>query len=99
MAKRNDEPESSTARKLDRRAVISGALVVGGISALGRGAAAKPHQAFVAEREWARALARHVANQLPEAARQIPDLCLTSEQLEELRRAFENTLITNMGCE
>jgi hypothetical protein len=52
----------------------------------------------VAEREWARTLARHVSNQLQEAARQIPDLCLTPAQLEQLRIAFENTLITNMGC-
>jgi hypothetical protein len=58
-----------------------------------------PQAVTVAEREWARALARHVANQLPEAARQIPDLCLTPDQLEQLRRVFENTLITNMGCE
>ncbi|HJZ77770.1 MAG TPA: hypothetical protein VKE51_38845 [Vicinamibacterales bacterium] len=53
--------------------------------------------AFVGEREWARTLARHVADQLPEAARQIPGLGLTPEQIEELRKVFENTLITNMG--
>jgi len=53
--------------------------------------------AFVAEREWARTLARHVANQLPEAASKIPDLGLTPDQLEQLRRVFENTLIINMG--
>jgi hypothetical protein len=58
-----------------------------------------PQGTFVAEREWARTLARHVANQLQEAARQIPDLCLSPDQLEQLRRALENTLITNMGCE
>jgi len=52
-----------------------------------------------AEREWARALARHVANQLPEAIRQLPDLGLTPPQIQDLRRVFENTLITNMGCE
>ena len=58
-----------------------------------------PQGTFVAEREWARTLARHVANQLHEAARQVPDLQLSPEQLEQLRRAFENTLVTNMGCE
>ena len=58
-----------------------------------------PQGTFVAEREWARALARHVANQLPEAVRQVHDLRLTPSQIEELRRVFENTLITNMGCE
>ena len=58
-----------------------------------------PQGTFVAEREWARTLARHVANQLQEAARQLPDLCLTPDQLERLRQALENTLITNMGCE
>lgn len=98
MRKPNDEAKRSTGAKLDRRAVIRGALVVGGISALG-GGTATAQEVFVAEREWARALARHVANQLPEAARQIPDLCLNSDQLEQLRRAFENTLVTNMGCE
>jgi len=54
-------------------------------------------QTFVTEREWARALARHVANQLPEAARQIPNLRLTPDQIEQLRQVFENTLISNMG--
>jgi len=58
-----------------------------------------PQGTFVAEREWARSLARHVANQLPEAIRQLPDLNLTPVQVQELRRIFENTLITNMGCE
>jgi hypothetical protein len=58
-----------------------------------------PQGTFVAEREWARALARHVANQLPEAIRQVPDLQLTPVQVQELRKVFENTLITNMGCE
>jgi Spy/CpxP family protein refolding chaperone len=101
MPKAKDEPKSSTGPELDRRAVIKAALVVGGVSALGVGAAAAamPQGAFVGEREWARALARHIANQLPEAARQIPDLCLTPDQLQQLRRVFENTLITNMGCE
>ncbi len=58
-----------------------------------------PQAVIVAEREWARALARHVANQLPEAIRQVPNLQLTPIQIEELRRVFQNTLITNMGCE
>jgi len=101
MPKSNGEPKGSTG-KLNRRSVISSALAVGGLSALGvampQADAATP-RAAVAEREWARALARHVANQLPEAARQIPDLCLNSDQLEQLRKVFENTLITNMGCE
>jgi hypothetical protein len=58
-----------------------------------------PQGTFVAEREWARTLARRVANQLPEAIRQVRDLHLTPAQVEELQRVFENTLITNMGCE
>jgi hypothetical protein len=58
-----------------------------------------PQGTFVAEREWARTLARRVANQLPEAIRQAPGIQLTPAQVEELRRVFENTLITNMGCE
>lgn len=58
-----------------------------------------PQGTFVAEREWARILARRVANQLPEAIRQLPDLQLTPAQVEELKVKFENTLITNMGCE
>ena len=57
------------------------------------------HNSVAAEKEWARALSRHVAEQLPEAIRQVPNVRLTGEQIEELRRAFENTLITNMGCE
>jgi len=58
-----------------------------------------PQGTFVAEREWARILARRIANQLPEAIRQAPDIQLTPAQVEELKRVFENTLITNMGCE
>jgi hypothetical protein len=58
-----------------------------------------PQGTFVAEREWARILARRVANQLPEAIRQLPDLQLTPAQVETLRATFENTLVTNMGCE
>lgn len=58
-----------------------------------------PQGTFVAEREWARILARRVANQLPEAIRLLPDLQLTAAQVEALRATFENTLVTNMGCE
>jgi hypothetical protein len=97
MRKAKDEPKISSGPKLDRRAVIRGALAVGGVSAVSR-AAAMP-QGITAEREWARALARHVANQLPEAAAQVPNLGLTGDQIEQLRKAFENTLVTNMGCE
>ena len=40
-----------------------------------------------------------MAEQLPQAIHQVPDLRLTAQQVEELRRAFENTLLTNMGCD
>ncbi|SRR6266853_1603949 len=93
MSKSNDGSKG-----LDRRAVVRGALAIGGASLLG-GAAAISQTAFVAEREWARVLARHVANQLQEAVRTVPELQLTQAQVTELRRAFENTLVTNMGCE
>ena len=98
MPKSKDEPKRSSGPKLDRRAVIRGALAVGGVSAVARGAAL-PQGAFVAEREWARTLARHVSNQLQEAATQVPNLGLSADQLEQLRKAFENTLVANMGCE
>src|SRR5437016_5980557 len=98
MPKSTGDAKRSAGSKLDRRAMIRGALVVGGVSALAP-AAAMAQGDVVAEREWARTLARHVANQLPEAARQLPNLCLTSDQVEQLKRAFENTLITNIGCE
>jgi len=58
-----------------------------------------PQGTFVAEREWARTLARLVASQLAEAIRDVPNLRLNPTQIEELRKAFENRLITNMGCE
>jgi hypothetical protein len=58
-----------------------------------------PQAVLVGEREWARVLARHIASQLPEAIRQVPDIQLTDAQVAELRRAFHNTLLTNMGCE
>jgi len=107
MPKPVAEPKGSTPRKLDRRAVMRTALVVGGVSALAgpaaaasqAGAATRPEAAVLAEREWARALARHIANQLPEAIRQLPELQLTEEQVHALRRVFQNTLVTNMGCE
>ena len=51
------------------------------------------------EQEWARALARFVSNQLPQAVSQVGDIQLNSDQIAVLQRAFENTLITNMGCE
>jgi hypothetical protein len=93
MSKPKDAPKG-----LDRRAVMRGALAIGGASILG-GVAATPQNAIVSEREWARVLARHVANQLQEAVRTVPELGLTQVQVVELRRAFENTLVTNMGCE
>src|SRR5436305_8048723 len=92
MSKSNDE-----AKGLARRAVVRGALAIGGASLLGGTAAM--HQAAVAEREWARVLARHMANQLQEAARTVPELGLTQPQVVALRAAFENTLVTNMGCD
>ena len=58
-----------------------------------------PQAVITAEREWARVLARHIANQLPEAIHEVRDLQLTGDQIEELRKAFENTLVINMGCE
>lgn len=87
---------------LDRRTLIGGVLALGGATALAGSASAavspEAQAALVSEREWARTLARDVANQLPEAARQLPDLCLSSDQVERLRTAFENTLLVNMGC-
>jgi len=93
MSKPNEE-----AKGLDRRAVMRGALAIGGASLLA-GAPAMPQTAIVSEREWARVLARHMANQLQEAARTVPELGLTQAQVVELRAAFENTLVTNMGCD
>ncbi|MBZ5505490.1 MAG: hypothetical protein LAO78_08380 [Acidobacteriia bacterium] len=87
---------------LDRRAVMRGALAVGGASILGgaaAGAATMPQTVVVAEREWARALARHIVNQLPEAISQVRDVQLTDTQILEIQKAFQNTLVTNMGCE
>ncbi|HKR95190.1 MAG TPA: hypothetical protein VJW55_07510 [Candidatus Angelobacter sp.] len=58
-----------------------------------------PQAVIPAEQEWARALARFVANQLPQAVSQVSDIQLNSDQIAVLRSAFENTLLTNMGCE
>jgi len=93
MSKPNEEGKG-----LDRRAVMRGALAIGGASLLG-GTAAMPQNAVISEREWARVLARHMANQLQEAARTVPELGLTQVQVVQLRAAFENTLVTNMGCD
>jgi hypothetical protein len=91
------EPKDES-KGLDRRSVMKAALAVGGASILG-GVAAVPQNAVISEREWARVLARHVANQLQEAVRTVPELGLTQVQVVELRRAFENTLVANMGCD
>jgi hypothetical protein len=58
-----------------------------------------PQAVITVEQEWARALARFVANQLPQAVSQVNDIQLNADQVAVLQRAFENTLITNMGCE
>ena len=91
------EPKDES-KGLDRRSVMKAALAVGGASILG-GVAAMPQNAVISEREWARVLARHVANQLQEAVRTVPELGLTQRQVVQLRAAFENTLVTNMGCD
>ena len=91
------EPKDES-KGVDRRAVMRGALALGGASILG-GVAAMPQTAVISEREWARVLARHVANQLQEAVRTVPELGLTQPQVIELRQAFENTLVANMGCD
>src|SRR5262245_41814430 len=92
MSKPKDAPKG-----VDRRDVMRGALALGGASILGS-VAAMPQNALVSEREWARVLARHIANQLQEASRTVPELGLTEVQVVALRRAFENTLVANMGC-
>ena len=97
MSKSKDEKKG-----LDRRAVMRAALAVGGASILGgatAGAATMPQTVVVAEREWARVLARHIVNQLPEAISQVRDVQLTDTQILEIQKAFQNTLVTNMGCE
>jgi len=98
MSKSNDEPKGSGG--LDRRAVIRGALAVGGASMLAGATVANAQTGVVVtEREWARALARHIVNQLPEALLRVPDVQLTTTQIAEIQQAFQNTLVTNMGCE
>jgi hypothetical protein len=49
------------------------------------------------EKAWAVAIARDLASQLPEAVRTLPNLGLTARQVQELRIAFENTLVEAMG--
>jgi hypothetical protein len=51
------------------------------------------------EKEWGRALARQLASELPAAVRDLPELRLTSGQIDQLRTAFENRLIKTMGEE
>jgi hypothetical protein len=98
MPKSKDQSKSPSGPKLDRRALIRGALAAGGAAAVAHGASL-PQTTVPAEREWARVLARHVSNQLQEAALHVPNLGLSGDQIEQLRQAFENTLVTNMGCE
>ena len=57
-----------------------------------------PQAVIPVEQEWARALARFVANQIPQAVSQVTDVQLNADQIAVLQRAFENTLLTNMGC-
>ena len=71
---------------------LGGATLLGGVPATAQ-------TAVISEREWARVLARHVANQLQEAVRTVPELGLTQRQIIDLRQAYENTLLTNMGCD
>lgn len=103
MSKSKEESQSSAG--LDRRAVLRGALAVGGVSALAgaaaatpAAAAASPMQTVITEKEWARALAKAVVNQLPQALAQVRDVQLTSAQILEIQTAFENTLVNDMGC-
>lgn len=49
------------------------------------------------EKEWAVAFARHLASELPAAARSLPELGLTSRQINQLRVALENRLVESMG--
>lgn len=105
MANSNDGSKDSTG--IDRRAVIRGALVVGGVSALAGAAAAvpasastatAPPQTIITEKEWARALARVIIDQFPVALAQVRDVQLTSDQILEIQKAYENTLVNTMGC-
>jgi len=49
------------------------------------------------EKAWAVAFARNLAGELPAAAREVPNLGLTSRQINQLRVAFENRLVESMG--
>ncbi|HEX7287233.1 MAG TPA: hypothetical protein VF532_13690 [Candidatus Angelobacter sp.] len=49
------------------------------------------------EKEWARAMAREVAQAIPDAVRRVPNLRLTKAQVAALQRAFQNRLIQTMG--
>ena len=49
------------------------------------------------EKAWAVAIARQLASELPTAVRDLPNLALTSRQVQELRIAFENQLVEAMG--
>ena len=49
------------------------------------------------EKAWAVAFARNLAAELPAAARELPQLGLTSRQINQLRVAFENRLVESMG--
>ena len=49
------------------------------------------------EKAWAVAFACQLASQLPAAAREVPNLALTSRQINQLRVAFENRLVESMG--
>lgn len=49
------------------------------------------------EKAWGVAFARSLASELPAAAREVPDLGLTSRQINQLRVAFENRLVQSMG--
>ena len=95
----SEQKKASDEQKgVDRRDLMRGALALGGASLLGS-VPAMGQTAVISEREWARVLARHVANQLQEAARTVPELGLTQPQVVALRQAFENTLVANMGCD
>ena len=99
-SKSNSNDDTKGSGGIDRRAILRGAIAVSGASMLSGAALAKPTQAgVVAEREWARVLARQISSQLPEAIKQVPGVQLTPAQIEEIKKAFQNTLITNMGCE
>ena len=52
---------------------------------------------MIREKEWAVAIARQLASELPAAVRDVPDLGLTKPQITELRIAFESRLIQSMG--